>query len=248
MRSNRTHTRGFLAAVATLCAAFAIADRASAQVNVWHVDATAPPGGNGVLWTTAFDNLQLALDAAEASAEFDLIRLAKGEYVPVAGVSDPRTGTFLINFANVTIEGGYAGLSVPGNEDDRDVALYETILNGDLGALPEGGPPDACVVPDPMAGDCLQETLGVPGCTNSDCCSLICAMPGFGICCEIQWYQFCADEALLHPECFSPPTFTEVYHVVTIQNVDATVRLDGVSITGGRANGRICSTNVAVAY
>ena len=104
---------------------------ASAQTVVY-VDMNATgPTHDGTSWCQAY----LTLDDALAVAGVDTaIRVADGTYLPSVQ-SEPglaRTETFqLIN--EVTLEGGYAGCGAD-DPDERDVALYETILSGDIGS------------------------------------------------------------------------------------------------------------------
>ncbi len=100
--------------------------------SVIYVDDDAPLGGDGLTWDTAFSYLQDALAVAQAG---DDIRVAQGTYKPdqdEAGNVTPgdREATFqLVN--NVAIYGGYAGLGAA-DPNERDIALYETVLSGDL--------------------------------------------------------------------------------------------------------------------
>ena len=68
-------------------------------------DATGPIH-DGSSWCTAFLDLQDALEPAIAGTTFQLVN-------------------------GVTVKGGYAGCGAAG-PDQRDIALYETILSGDL--------------------------------------------------------------------------------------------------------------------
>ena len=45
------------------------------------VDDDAPPGGNGVGWATAYNDLQTALDAASTTGAMTEIRVAAGTYL-----------------------------------------------------------------------------------------------------------------------------------------------------------------------
>ena len=94
-----------------------------------YVDASAPgPTYSGSSWTTAYKDLQLALSA---SASGDEIRIAGGTYKPTS------TTDRAISFAlrdGVAIRGGYAGYGTA-DPDARDIALYPTILSGNIGAV-----------------------------------------------------------------------------------------------------------------
>ncbi|MHC4216992.1 MAG: right-handed parallel beta-helix repeat-containing protein, partial [Planctomycetota bacterium] len=116
---------------------------ATAQTTLY-VDDDASPGGNGLTWASAYRFLQDALaDAAGSGGAVTEIHVAQGAYTPdldELGNVTPldREATFrLLN--GVAAEGGYAGLSNPGDPDARDVDLYETMLSGDL--LGDDGPP-----------------------------------------------------------------------------------------------------------
>jgi hypothetical protein len=97
-----------------------------------YVDDDAPLGGDGLSWGTAYQFLQDALANAAGVTE---IRVAQGTYKPdqdEAGNVTPgdRTATFqLVN--GVALMGGFAGIGAP-DPDERDSALFETILSGDL--------------------------------------------------------------------------------------------------------------------
>ena len=98
-----------------------------------HVDDDAPGGGDGLTWSTAYDDLQDALSAAQSDPNVTTIRVAGGTYVPSAQTdpNNPRTATFqLLN--GVTLRGGHAGLANPSQPDVYYPAFYETILSGDL--------------------------------------------------------------------------------------------------------------------
>jgi len=58
-------------------------------------------------------------------------------------------------------------------------------------AVCEIPPPDGCG--DPDAGDCC-EANGTPFCNDADCCEAVCAADPF--CCETEWDQICANQAL----------------------------------------------------
>jgi len=100
-----------------------------------YVDVDATGANSGSSWADAYNHLQDALTAADP---YDEIRVAEGTYKPDAKSSNPggsgnRTATFqLIN--RVAIKGGYAGFGET-DPDHRDIALYETILSGNINAL-----------------------------------------------------------------------------------------------------------------
>jgi hypothetical protein len=197
----------------------------------WHVDDNAPNDeGSGEDWGDPFKTLQKALDEAEESPGSDLIKVAQGEYRPTKETipGNERSATFRLSdpdLLNVTIEGGYAGIGQP-DPDLRDIEAFETILNGAF--PPAGPPPERCG--DAETIDCIEPNPGVPGCDDPACCEAVCSSPGYGDCCSDEWDQGCADLArILCPD--------GVYHVVTIENVRDTVRLDGLTIRGGSAAG-----------
>lgn len=117
-------------AVLMLVGAISVAD---SRDTIWYVDDDAPLGGDGLAWSSAFFDLQSALEVA---APGDTVRIAGGLYVPTTQVdpndpNDPRARTFVL-WPGVTWLGGYAGLSGDGDPNERDVQQYETILTGDL--------------------------------------------------------------------------------------------------------------------
>jgi hypothetical protein len=102
---------------------------APAQAIRYHVDADAPPGGDGLSWVTAFDSLD---DATALLLPGDRIWLAEGTYVPgierVPG--DPRSVTFYLP-ADVRLYGGFAGTEATLGQ--RAGLFDTTILSGELG-------------------------------------------------------------------------------------------------------------------
>jgi len=95
-----------------------------------YVDADAPGFQNGTSWMNAFVYLQDALASATTG---DTIRVAEGVYRPnqaTGPVITDRTATFQLK-TGVGLYGGYAGYGQP-SPNDRNVALYKTVLSGDL--------------------------------------------------------------------------------------------------------------------
>ena len=108
----------------------------SVQAATFYVKASAPNGGNGSSWSKAFNNLDLALNAARANgAGADQIWIAKGTYKPTQAYSGNYTGTEpnLKTFnlpTKVSLYGGFVG-----NETElskRNPDQNPTILSGDL--------------------------------------------------------------------------------------------------------------------
>ncbi len=97
----------------------------------YRVDADAPgPAHNGATWQTAFLTLQ---DALAVAGNGDEVLVAEGRYKPDQGagvVAGDREASFVLP-DGVIVRGGFAGYGKP-NPDARDVALYETVLSGDL--------------------------------------------------------------------------------------------------------------------
>jgi hypothetical protein len=236
MRRRQTGSSFAFLLVCVGGAACLIAPAANAE-DVWHVDADAPPNGDGILWSTAFNSLQDAITAADAQGGSNVILVAEGIYLPTERTipSVPRTETFLLDFPNVSLQAGFAGFDAP-DPTLRDPVAFPTILSGDIPAA-EAGPFPACDDPLPGAGDCSEETLGVPGCTRSECCAAVCGLNAF--CCFTEWDQDCVGlgQDQFPTLCAPAGEGTEAYHVVTIRNVNASVVLDGFIIESGRANG-----------
>jgi len=115
--------------------AMVLAVAGGACAKVIYVDDDAPANGDGSSWATAYTFLQDALTEAEATEETVEIRLARGTYRPDREAANPNgTGDRYASFrltGSVALRGGFAGL---GAEDPnaRDVAIYRSILSGDL--------------------------------------------------------------------------------------------------------------------
>lgn len=105
----------------------ALSGAASAQ-SVWHVDASAAPGGDGSSWAQAFTELEEALEQAGSGDE---IWVADGVYRPVPSVSaDPRDTAFYVA-PGLSLYGGFAG-GEP-SVAQRAGLFTSTVLSGDIG-------------------------------------------------------------------------------------------------------------------
>jgi hypothetical protein len=100
------------------------------------VDDNAPPGGDGTSWKTAFRFLQDALTVARRPGSgVNEIRVAQGTYKPdhdeknPNGSQDEEATYALID--GVAMRGGFAGLGTA-DPDARDIALYQSILSGQI--------------------------------------------------------------------------------------------------------------------
>ena len=112
------------AAIRTSVAALALAGGPAARAGtVWFVRASAPAGGSGHSFASAFATLDAALAAAAGGDE---IRVAAGVYVP--GAPGGRSSTFVLK-AGVSLYGGFAGDNDA--PESRDPATYPTVLSGD---------------------------------------------------------------------------------------------------------------------
>ena len=108
--------------------------------SVVFVDCDAPTGGNGADWSSAFRDLQAALDLAtamnadgDAENDVDQIWIAEGTYRPSARLlpDEARSITFSM-VDGVTLYGGFAGTETA--LEERSLAAgHETILSGDVG-------------------------------------------------------------------------------------------------------------------
>ena len=99
------------------------------ELPVRYVDANALPGGSGLNWSTAFNDLQEALDSAAASEGYvNEIWVAIGTYTPAQPGGD-RTATFQL-ISGVVLYGGFAGGET--SPDQRDPEANVTVLSGDL--------------------------------------------------------------------------------------------------------------------
>ncbi|MBN2446504.1 MAG: hypothetical protein JXO22_07260 [Phycisphaerae bacterium] len=110
---------------------------AAERATIVYVDDGASPGGDGLIWSTAFKYVRDARDYAFFHPETNEIRVAGGIYYPDQNEMFPsgsglRDWTFqLLN--NVAINGGYRGLEGGGDPDDRDLIAFESVLSGEIG-------------------------------------------------------------------------------------------------------------------
>ncbi len=120
----------FLHRIAIIAAWGMLAVTAEAQPTLF-VDADAP-GGDGLSWQTALNDLEAAVGTAFSSppGAYNEIRVAEGTYKPDTQILGRQATFHVVN--GVAIRGGYPGFDAP-NPDDRDFTLHETILSGEIG-------------------------------------------------------------------------------------------------------------------
>ncbi|MEM1085214.1 MAG: right-handed parallel beta-helix repeat-containing protein [Verrucomicrobiota bacterium] len=103
----------------------------SLQAQTIYVDDDALPGGDGMSWGTAYQDLQEALATAAFGSQ---IWVAEGSYYPDEGigqVDNDVNSTFQLA-SGVEIYGGFPNGGSATMLSDRDPALYSSILSGDL--------------------------------------------------------------------------------------------------------------------
>lgn len=88
---------------------------------VLRVDLDAPPGGDGLLWATAFQHPQDALDVASPGDE---VWIAAGTYVS----RESSDTSVLVMKDGVAVYGGFAGTETV--RSDRNAASNEVVLDG----------------------------------------------------------------------------------------------------------------------
>lgn len=102
--------------------------------NVRLVDDSAPAGGDGLTWGTAFNSLQAGIDAVNAGGGVDELWIAAGSYWPTLEQSGggPVSASFVL-LRPVGVYGGFNGTET--QRDQRDPALNVTILTGEIGGV-----------------------------------------------------------------------------------------------------------------
>ncbi|MCC5787554.1 MAG: hypothetical protein JJU33_12740 [Phycisphaerales bacterium] len=99
------------------------------------VDASAPAGGDGKTWATAYNDLNSLLGTPRGRCDIPReIWVAAGTYVPNAP-GNARAATFNLSNGDRLI-GGFGGFET--SIEDRDPELYPTVLSGDR--LGDDGP------------------------------------------------------------------------------------------------------------
>jgi predicted outer membrane repeat protein len=123
-----------------------------------YVDDDAAPGGDGLGWTTAYHDLQDALDEARLSAGLiSEIRIGGGTYLPDRGVGDISLRFELVD--GVWTRGGFAGLAGV-DPDVQDPTLHPTILSVDLAG--DDLPDDPYGLAPGNWGENSNSSLGAP--------------------------------------------------------------------------------------
>ena len=185
---------------------------------VIYVDRDASgPEHDGTSWCRAYLDLQHALEAAVGATE---IRVAAGTYKPTDQV---RRGETFQLASEVALRGGYAGCGAA-DPDERDLAVNETILSGDLLGDDDPTPASSC---------CTAH--GGTGCEAPACEAAVCAERQS--CCHGTWDGTCATWARILCCDTCGNMCDNSYHVVRGWGTDASAILEGFTITGGFANG-----------
>lgn len=108
------------------------------QAQTVFVDAARPDNsGDGLSWSTAKKDLQVAINTASMGSQ---VWVKGGTYYPTvdpfgnAAPADPRDKTFLLA-ENVKIYGGFAGTETSLSERDLMITANKSTLNGDIGII-----------------------------------------------------------------------------------------------------------------
>lgn len=103
-----------------------------ADASVRYVRPSAPAGGDGLSWATAYNDLAPALAAAHANTTITELWVAVGTYLPTQIFEgDPRNKSFLLR-KDLAILGGFNGSETLAAE--RDPVTNICTLSGDIGA------------------------------------------------------------------------------------------------------------------
>lgn len=132
MRTIQERWAGRLSASALATIGFALAATPAAPAAIRRVNASAPPGGDGQSWPTAYQDIESAF---AVSLPGDEIWVAAGTYRPsviYGGVSDPRHKTFNLPRSR-RLYGGFVGNETQLSQ--RNPERNETILSGDIGVI-----------------------------------------------------------------------------------------------------------------
>ncbi len=118
-------------------AVFCLVAASSSWATVLRVDATSTAmTPDGLTWSTSYRYLQDALAVAMSDLTITEVWIAQGTYHPDNTQALPDSGNRNVSFpmrSGLLIRGGFQGIAgLPGNADDNDPNLYESILSGDL--------------------------------------------------------------------------------------------------------------------
>ncbi len=94
------------------------------------VDDTAPAGGDGLSWASAYQDLQQALADAAADPVVTAVHVAEGIYYPDAGTGDRAAEFLIIGQSNFALLGGFPDGG--GDLVSRDPVAFPSVLSGDL--------------------------------------------------------------------------------------------------------------------
>jgi Right handed beta helix region len=207
---------------AIIAVLLATASSARAQ-RIIYVDDDAVGTQTGTSWTDSYSDLQDALDDARDVGGCPCeVWVAAGTYKPDRGTGDRLLAFELFN--NISVYAGFSGSET--KRDQRDPALNETILHGDL-----YGNDDFDF--EPTSGCCTENHKG--GCENAVCRAAVIERRPF---CDQFWDVFCVGFAKeLCCDLCIPSLCENSIGVVRSINTDETPVLDGFTITGAHARG-----------
>ncbi|HPF41466.1 MAG TPA: right-handed parallel beta-helix repeat-containing protein [Phycisphaerae bacterium] len=181
-----------------------------------YVNASALPDGDGASWESALNDLQEALQIADAHDGHVEIWVAAGFYTP--GAPEDLAVSFDIP-NDVAVYGGFAGFETV--REQRDFVNHVTILSGDYAM--DNSPLDPCCDNDPLTD-----------CDDPLCRQKVCSVRP--ACCTDEWgstCEFLARYSTVYP-CDVCTVFKDDCQTV-VRMIDAgpATVLDGFSITGG---------------